>query len=100
MIVPSSRKKCIVAATLLMTLAFSLLYVRSRFLLLELSYEVGQLEKSLTQKENDRDILLLEVAVLKNPKRIQKIAREKLNLHSSVHPISVTLKSKGGVHDF
>ena len=93
-------KKLLVVAILVMTLSFSLLYVRSRFLLLELSYQVGQLEQSLSRKENERDILMLELAVLKNPKRIAKIAKDKLNLNSSVHPISVTVKSSGGVHDF
>lgn len=95
-----SHKKLLAVAALLMTLSFSLLYVRSRFLLLELSYQVGQLEQSLAKKENERDILLLELAVLKNPKRIAKIAKEKLNLNPSVHPISVTIKNSGGVHDF
>ena len=88
------KKRIIMFLTLLVTLSFSLLYIRSRFLLVELSFLVSELERVAVSKEYERDTLLLELAVLKNPKRIQKIAKEKLYLLSSVHPVSITVKAR------
>ncbi|MCB0308219.1 MAG: cell division protein FtsL [Bdellovibrionales bacterium] len=64
----------------IITLVFSVLYVRSRFLLVELSYKLTkaqQIHKDLEQKKQD---LSLELAVLKSPARVEAIASRELGL--------------------
>ncbi len=61
-------------------IVLSLLYVRSRFLVLELSYHVNEMnsEKRLLEKRNRE--LNLELSVLQSPRRIEEKAKEKFGL--------------------
>ena len=68
---------------LFVTLVASLLYVRSRFLVVELSYDVSRRQESKTQLEQERRSLILELATLRNPRRVERIASQKLGLE---HP--------------
>lgn len=81
-------------------LCVSLLYVRSRFMLVELSYRVSEAKKERDLLQQEQNLLAVELAVLKSPKRIQRIAKNKLNLSSRKSAPKVYMKSKGGVHAF
>ncbi len=67
-------------AAALFTLALALLYVRSRFLTVELSYDVAQRQEQKAALEEERRALTLELATLRNPKRVEKIAEKKFGL--------------------
>lgn len=58
----------------------SLLYVRARFLTVELSYEVQKLRLTKLELEDDKRKYLLELSTIQNPKRIKNIAKEKFDL--------------------
>lgn len=66
--------------TAIVTLLVSLLYVRSRFWTVELSYSISQKREHKTQLEQERRALILELATLRNPKRIERIASQKFGL--------------------
>jgi cell division protein FtsL len=66
--------------TVLVTLVVSLFYVRSRFLIVELSYGVSRKQEEKTKLEQDRRSLTLELATLRNPKRVERIASQKFGL--------------------
>ena len=65
---------------LFVTAVMSLLYVRSRFLIVELSYGVSQKQEEKTRLEQERRGLVLELATLRNPKRIELFAAQRLGL--------------------
>lgn len=79
---------------LLTTVLMSLLYVRSRFLLVELSYKVMSSQKEKELLEQQKRALLLELATLQSPRRIEKIARNKLNLSEALTPNTVVFVNK------
>jgi len=58
----------------------ALLYVRSRFLVVELSYDINAKRKEKQKLEQLKREYTLELATLQNPGRIEKIAREDLHL--------------------
>lgn len=94
------RKNVTRVTLLAVAIAMSLLYVRSRFLLVELSYKVSaaqRTQETLLQKKN---LLSLKLAVLKSPKRVQSLAKDYLGLNESQTPIKINMKESGGVHDF
>jgi cell division protein FtsL len=62
------------------TLAVSLLYVRSRFLAVELSYALTEKRSVLSKLEQEKRALTLELATLRTPARVERIARTKLGL--------------------
>lgn len=66
--------------TLIVTLLISLLYVRSRFWVVEMSYLVSEKQSKKLQLEHERRTLSLELATLQNPKRVERLALKKLNL--------------------
>lgn len=64
----------------LVTVLASLFYVRGRLLLVELSYQMAQKQAERRKLEERGRALTLELTTLKNPNRIEKIARDKLGL--------------------
>jgi cell division protein FtsL len=63
-------------------LVATLVYLKSRLWVFDLSYEFSSLQKELTQLKNENADLRLEVGKLKAPGRIEKIARTRLGLKS------------------
>ena len=61
-------------------LAVSLFFVWSRVQVTGLEYEISQLESSLRDLNQETSNLRLEAASLKNPERIERVARKELNL--------------------
>jgi cell division protein FtsL len=70
---------CVCAISVVATL----FYVRARFLVVELSYEVSQKRTERSQLEQEKRTLSLELATLRNPRRIEQFARTKLQLTQS-----------------
>ncbi len=62
------------------TLGLSLLYVRARFLILEMSYAVNERQAKKSQLVREVRALELELATLKRPNRIESIAKKRLGL--------------------
>ncbi|MFH1263731.1 MAG: cell division protein FtsL [Pseudomonadota bacterium] len=88
----------LVGLCLLVTLVVSLFYVRSRFLVVELSYEVAQKQQKKTDLEQERRSLILELATLRNPKRVERIASQSFGLERPTGMESIVIVPKGG-HD-
>lgn len=68
-----------------------ILHVTSRVLVVDMGYRLSKAEadeRSLT-RENDR--LKLELATLKNPQRLEKLAREKLGMAMPSGPLVTAL---------
>ncbi|PTL77766.1 cell division protein FtsL [Vitiosangium sp. GDMCC 1.1324] len=68
-----------------------ILHVTSRVLVVDMGYRLSQAEgeeRSLT-RENDR--LKLELATLKSPARLEKLAREKLGMSMPAGPLVISL---------
>jgi len=62
------------------TVAVSLLYVRSRFWMVELSYEMDQKRELKSKLLEEKRALTLELETLRSPRRIERIAQERLGL--------------------
>lgn len=58
----------------------TLLYVRSRFLVVELSYSVNEKTEQKRILEKRKRELNLELSVLQSPRRIEEIAKQKFGL--------------------
>ncbi len=78
-------------AVLVSTLLASLLYVKGRLLVVELSYSLSQKEAERSKLERERQALMVERATLRSPDRIEKIARSKLGLHHSLSGVSMVI---------
>ncbi len=68
-----------------------ILHVTSRVLVVDMGYRLSKAEaeeRALT-RENDR--LKLELATLKNPARLEKLAREKLGMAMPSGPVVISL---------
>lgn len=61
-------------------LTVSLFFVWSRVQATSLDYEISQLASSLRAVQQDTAKLRLEAASLRNPERIERVARKELNL--------------------
>jgi cell division protein FtsL len=83
--------KGLMVLTLIVTLLVSLFYVRSRFLIVELSYDVTQRQEWKMKLEQERRALTLELATLRNPKRMERIAAQRLGLERPTGMKSVVL---------
>ena len=81
------------------TILVSILYVRSRFLLLELSYRLNQQEKIARTLEQEKQALSLELAILKSPSRIEALAGQKLGLERSQNVQVVSLSMRDFIKD-
>lgn len=79
----------------LATILFSILYVRTRFLVVELSYRLDQGEKETRKLEQQKQELSLELAILKSPARIETIASKNLGLERMRDVRVVNLSTKG-----
>ncbi|QRN99888.1 cell division protein FtsL [Archangium violaceum] len=69
-----------------------ILHVTSRVLVVDMGYRLSKAEseeRALT-RENDR--LKLELATLKNPARLEKLAREKLGMAMPAGPLVIALQ--------
>lgn len=62
-------------------LVVSLFFVWSRVQVTGLEYEISQLESSLRDVQQETSNLRLEAASLRNPERIERVARKELGLH-------------------
>jgi cell division protein FtsL len=62
-------------------LVVSLFFVWSRVQVTSLDYEISQLESTLRGLRQETSNLRLEAASLSNPERIERVARNELNLH-------------------
>ncbi len=73
-----------------------ILHVTSRVLVVDMGYRLSKAEaeeRALT-RENDR--LKLELATLKNPARLEKLAREKLGMSMPAGGVVISLPPAGG----
>lgn len=61
----------------------TLLYVRSRFLVVELSYKFNERSEEKRSLEKRKRELNLELSVLQSPRRIEEKAKEKFGLQYS-----------------
>lgn len=61
-------------------LAVSLFFVWSRVQVTGYEYEISRLESELRDLEQESSRLRLEAASLSNPERIERVARQELNL--------------------
>lgn len=86
------NKKGVLIAMMCLTAFLSILYVRSRFLVVELSLKIQEAQKTKSQYERQKNLLMLELETLKNPKRIEKIVSEHLGLHQYASPLVVALE--------
>ncbi len=86
------RSKSIIFVVVTLTILLAVLYVRSRFLVVELSFDIGELQKEKLILERKKNILQIELEVLKTPKRIEKYAVEHLGLKQNALSTSVVLK--------
>ncbi len=71
-----------------------ILHVTSRVLVVDMGYRLSKAEseeRALT-RENDR--LKLELATLKNPARLEKLAREKLGMAMPAGPLVIALPAE------
>jgi cell division protein FtsL len=87
------RGRFLVPLVALLAVVATLAYVRTRFLLVELSYEVGQKRTQKEKLEQDRRALTLELAMLRSPSRIERIARKDLNLTRNESSVPVVVIS-------
>jgi len=70
-----------VLAFISLLLLVSLFFVWSRVQVTSLEYEMSQLESSLRGLRQEATNLSLEAASLRDPQRIERVARKELNLH-------------------
>jgi cell division protein FtsL len=83
-------------AVLLFTLfaGVGILHVTSRVLVVDMGYRLSkaEAEERALIRENDR--LKLELATLKNPSRLEKLAREKLGMSMPSGPLVIALPAE------
>ena len=60
--------------------AVGIVHVASRVLVMDAGYKLHKLESEHRRLTQDNDKLKLELATLRSPSRLEKIAREKLNM--------------------
>lgn len=74
----------------------TLLYVRSRFLVVELGYEVSRQAQHKSALEKRKRELNLEISVLQNPRRIEEKAKEQFGLSYSPKGYQKKIIIEGG----
>jgi len=74
------KTRGLVVLAAFLTLGLSLLYVRSRFLMVELGYTLADKQRVRSELEQEKRALTLELATLRSPSRVEKIARSQLYL--------------------
>lgn len=83
------RTECLVSAVIVGLLAMTVTWGSSA--IVKAGYELVQARASLTRVEKENELLRLEMAQLKSPKRIQTIAAEKLGM---IKPQAVYIAGK------
>ncbi len=59
---------------------FSLFYIWSRVQVVQIGYDIGELQRQQKDLKVENQKLKMEISVLKSPERIEKLAIEKLNM--------------------
>ena len=59
---------------------FSLVYIWSRVQVVQIGYDIGELQRQQKDLKTDNQKLKMEISVLKSPERIEKLAVEKLKM--------------------
>ncbi len=89
------KGRLMLASAVFLTVVASLLYVRSRFLLIELSYDLADKKELRAKLEQEKRALMLELATLQSPERIERIARRRLGLTRSQTSVPVIVVREG-----
>ena len=66
--------------SLIILIAASLFYTWSRVEVVKIGYEIFKANSEMRRLDQENKELILEIATLKSPKRIERIAREELKL--------------------
>lgn len=85
----SNRKVMLIGA--LFTVLISVLYVRSRYVLVELSYKITDSYQVRESLRHETQLLELELSTLQSPSRIEKYARKHLKISDDIASDRVTL---------
>ena len=71
-----------------------ILHVTSRVLVVDMGYRLSRAEAESRTLTRDNDRLKLELATLKNPARLEKLAREKLGMSMPSGPLVIALPAE------
>lgn len=74
-----------------------ILHVTSRVLVVDMGYRLSRAEAEARTLTRENDRLKLELATLKNPARLEKLAREKLGMSMPSGPLVIALPADRGV---
>lgn len=69
-----------VLSVLVIVISVLLFYTWSRVQVVRIGYEIFNANSEMRKLDQENKELILEIATLKSPKRIERIAREELNL--------------------
>jgi cell division protein FtsL len=90
-------KRFLIPTMAVVTILASLLYVRSRFLLVEMSYEIAAKREQKSKLDQEKRELTLELATLQSSSRIERIAARQLNLTRPRFPVQeIVVQSEAG----
>ncbi len=71
-----------------------ILHVASRVLVVDMGYQLSRAEAEARTLTRENDRLKLELATLKNPARLEKLAREKLGMSMPSGPLVIALPAR------
>lgn len=80
-------------ALVLCVVCSAVFYIHGRIMALDLGYKIAAASKSLDELKQENMRLNMELSRLANPERIEKIAREKLNMTGIHHSQIIKVKS-------
>ena len=83
----------------LVTIMVSVLYVRTRFLVIQLSYEIRDFQKKKEKINQKKEMYELQLSMLKSPSRVQELAASKLGLSILPNPHTTIIDDVGGPHE-
>jgi len=72
-----------------------ILHVTSRVLVVDMGYRLSKAEAEARTLIRENDRLKLELATLKSPARLEKLAREKLSMSMPAGPLVIALPPQG-----
>ncbi|MFA4974297.1 MAG: cell division protein FtsL [bacterium] len=75
----------------------ALLFVWARIQVIQLGYEVSRVRKDVTELAEQRDILQAEIAELRTPERLTRIASERFGMRLPMGDEVVVLRMSGQV---
>lgn len=70
----------------------STFHVWSRFKLVDLNVEISEISKTVKEVEQEQKRLKIEVALLKNPARIERVAKDNLHMVMPVNQQIIQVK--------